>query len=182
MDAFVGEIRAVGFNFAPRNWAFCQGQILPINQYTALFSLLGTTYGGDGRSTFALPDLRGRAAVQAGQGGGLSNYPLGQRNGVENVTLLPAQLPAHTHSLGTAGSIGVTAAQGDLTSPVNNFLAATNNLNQYGEESTTGATMNPGSVTGTGGVQGGSAPHPNMMPYETINYIIALVGIFPPRS
>lgn len=173
-DQFVAEIRIVPFNFAPRGWAFCNGQILPISQNTALFSLLGTTYGGNGQSTFALPDLQGRAPLQQGQGPGLSLYDLGQTGGSQTVTLLTSEMPAHIH--GARAATGGNASQ----SPTNNIW------------STLGATRTPpplysdtqNSQMGAPAlnIAGGSLPHNNMPPYLTLNFIIALQGIFPPRS
>lgn len=181
MDPFLGEIRAVGFNFAPRGWALCQGQLLAISQSTALFSLLGTTYGGDGRSTFALPDLQGRAIVQTGQGPGLSQYVQGEETGTETVTLLSTQLPAHSHTVtgsGASSTIATNSITGNSTSPANNYLANAVG-NQYGEEAV--GTMAAGSVSGTAGSAGGNLPHNNLMPYLALYYIIALVGIYPQR-
>jgi len=180
MDPFVGEIRAIGFNYAPNNWAFCQGQLMPINRYTALFSLLGTTYGGDGRTTFALPDLRGRLIVHPGQGGGLSRYTLGQVSGTENTTLLVTQLPAHTHGLGSDLAVGATTAVGSVASPAGSVPALNGSVQRY--SSTSDTLMATTSVTGTAAATGGSTPHSNIMPYLSLNYIIALAGIFPQRS
>ena len=180
MDAFVGEIRAVGFNFAPRGWALCNGALMPINRSTALFSILGTQYGGDGSTTFALPDLRGRAIVQTGQGPGLSNYVQGQMNGVEGVSLVLGQIPAHTHTV-TSAQLKANSATSNGTSPADSFLGGSGTVSQYGEEAA-GLTMATNSVTGDTSVAGAGAPHSNMMPYLVLNYIIALEGIFPPRS
>ncbi len=180
MDPFVGEIRAVGFNFAPRGWALCAGQLLPISQNTALYSLLGTQYGGDGRSTFGLPDLRGRAVVHPGQGPGLSGYTQGEMTGTENVTLLPPELPAHTHGTTAGTRVGASSTPGTQPSPANSFLANSGSVYQYGEESD-GTVMAPNMVTGMSGTAGSSTPHSNMMPYLVTNYIIALQGIFPQR-
>lgn len=177
MDPFVGEIRAVGFNFAPRGWALCQGQLLSITQNTALFSLLGTTYGGDGRSTFGLPDLRGRLVVNPGQGPGLSNYALGQLSGTETVELTSDQLPAHTHSLAGVG-VRVTSNPGNSTSPANALLAATEDLHY---SSGSGVQMAPDVLTGTATQVGGSTGHLNLMPYLALSYVIALQGIYPSR-
>ena len=172
-DPFVGEIRIFPFNFAPTGWAFCAGQLMPISQNTALFSLLGTFYGGDGKSTFALPDMQGNVAIQSGQGQGLSDYFLGQQAGVDNVTLLVSEIPLHTHNLmasnedGTQGSVthNITIA----TSVGGKLYTTTTNANVV--------TMNPQDLTPTGG----GLPHNNMMPYLTLNYCIALQGIFPAR-
>jgi microcystin-dependent protein len=174
-DQFVAEIRIFAGNFAPTGWAFCDGQILPISQNTALFSLLGTTYGGDGKATFALPNLQGSAPLQAGQGPGLSLRDLGQTGGAQSVTLLQSQLPSHSHrAQGRGGFLG------DQVSPANNVWSKA----QYGRQgspmySVTGAQqMSPGAISNAGGSQ----PHNNLMPYLTLNFIIALQGIFPPRS
>ena len=169
-DPFVAEIRIFGFNFAPIGWAFCDGQILPISQNTALFSLLGTTYGGDGKSTFALPDMQGNTPMMWGQGSGLSLYDLGQMSGSETVTLLVSEIPLHTHSMS-----GVEDDPSFKT-PANMFLAGGNQMYQTS-----------GAATGQAAFQalapaGGSLPHNNMMPYLTLNFCIALQGIFPPRG
>jgi len=172
-EPFIGQIMIVGFNFPPRNWAFCDGQLLSIAQNTALFSLLGTTYGGNGQTTFALPDLRGRVPVHAGQGPGLTPRPLGQSAGSETVTLITSQMPAHTHSLQAFNN------GGDQPNPQGNILAA---ANQIGQNIYTNVnpdtTMSPLSL----GTAGGSQPHNNMQPYLVLNFCIALYGIFPPRS
>ena len=168
---FIGEIRLFPYNFAPRGWAFCNGQILPIAQNTALFSLLGTTYGGNGQTTFALPDLRGRVANGSGQGPGLQNYSLGQVAGEESVTLLTTQLPAHTHPFTPPCNTDDPSAG----SPKNNFPATVGNPIYA---TTTNATMGAGTTGGSGGSQ----PHDNLQPYLTLNYCIALQGIFPSRN
>lgn len=180
MDPFLGEIRAVGFNYAPNNWALCQGQLLPINQNSALFALLGTTYGGDGRTTFGLPDLRGRLIVHPGQGAGLSRYTLGQLSGTENTTLLVTQLPTHTHGLSSDLVVGATTTNGSTASPAGNVLAPNTSMQRY--SSTSDTLMATTSVTGTAAATGGSTAHSNIMPYLSLNYIIALAGIFPQRS
>jgi microcystin-dependent protein len=169
-DPLLGEIMLVPYNFAPRGWAFCSGQILPIAQNTALFSLLGTTYGGNGQTTFALPDLRGRCALSSGQGPGLSNYSLGQLSGTETVTLIGNQLPIHSHT--------VAAVDDDATaSTPTNALPA--NIVAKGYSKAAGNTnMNPTMIGGGGGNQ----PHPNLQPYLALNYCIALEGIFPSRN
>lgn len=171
-EQYIGEIRMFGFNFAPVNWAICAGQIIPISSNTALFALLGTTYGGDGVTTFALPDLQGRVPLSQGQGPGLSDYVLGQRAGEENHTLITSEIPAHNHL--------VSASQAsDATTPVNDFLGNDSRtpLNIYAT-TTDGTIMNPRMI----GLTGGSLPHNNMQPYLCINFCIALYGIFPPRS
>jgi microcystin-dependent protein len=172
-EPFIAEIRIFGFNFAPRGWAFCDGQILPISQNTALFSLLGTTYGGDGRTVFALPNLRGSTPLQPGQGPGLSFHDLGETGGEPEVTLIGAEMPAHTHiAQGYAGAGG----QG----PTNNAWADPNQhgISVYASSSSQTAPMSPQALS----LNGGSQPHNNMMPYLVLNFCIALQGIFPPRS
>jgi len=176
-DVFVGEIRAVGFGFVPYGWAACDGSLLPINRYTALFSLLGTTYGGDGRTTFALPDLRSRAAVNAGQGPGLGNYALGMQVGMESVTLSQPQLPAHTHNAG--GTVNVSAKAGAETAAKGNFLG-TVLTNQYAEEAVA-TTMAADMISGSGSPTGGNQPHENRQPFLGMYYIIAMTGEFPQR-
>lgn len=168
MDPFLGEIRLVGFNFAPRGWADCNGQILPIAQNTALFSLLGTTYGGNGVNTFALPNLQGRAALHVGNLSGGSSYVLGEQGGTETVTLTTAQIPAHNHVFNAA------KRDPDSETATNNFL--TNGNNYANAPSDT--TMNPGSVGNTGG----GLPHNNLQPFLVVRFIIALEGIYPSRS
>jgi microcystin-dependent protein len=164
VDPFIGEIRLVPYNFAPRGWADCNGQTLPIAQYTALFSLLGTTYGGNGQTTFQLPNLQGRVAVHTDT----SNHVLGEQAGSETVTLTVAQIPAHNHAFNAA------ARDEDTNTVTNNFLS---NGNSYGLPPST-TTMNAGSIGPTGGGQ----PHENMQPYLVLRYIIALEGIYPSRS
>jgi len=175
MEPFLGQLMLVAFNYPPKGWAFCAGQILPINQNQALFALLGTTFGGNGVNTFALPDLRGRAAMGFGQGAGLPNYNLGQVSGTESVTLIQSQLPTHTHQL--SGSTNVQS----VASPAGNALAElTNqsNFNVYKANGVPAGTLNPASVSNFGGSQ----PHTNQAPYLTMNWVIALQGIFPSRN
>ena len=167
-EPFLGQIMLVPYNFAPRGWAFCTGQILPIAQNTALFSLLGTTYGGNGQTTFALPDLRGRVPISSGQGPGLSSYDLGEVGGEESVTLLVNELPAHNHLVGASD---VEVAQGSV--PKDQVLALGN---YYGPTPDTVMAVNMIQPTG------GSQPHENRQPYLTLNYCIALEGIFPSRN
>ena len=169
-DPFIGEIRLFAGNFAPRNWAFCSGQILSIAQNTALFSLLGTTYGGNGQTTFALPDLRGRVPMGRGQGPGLSPRDLGEVAGAENVTLTSNQIPAHRHALRAS----TTAAS--VTTP-GGALLGTTSVNSY-DTASASVAMAPGAI----GITGGSQPHNNMAPTQTLNYIIALFGVFPSRA
>src|SRR5213075_1551397 len=168
---YVGEIRMFGGNFAPAGWMFCEGQLLPISENETLFNLLGTTYGGDGQSTFALPDLRGRAPVHMGQGQGLSNYNEGQVSGAEALTLVTNQIPQHTHlfqSQCNTGSQNTTAFSGKAAYPGatsgSTYAAATDG--------------NMGSQPGGGGITGGNQPHENMQPFLAVNFIIALEGIF----
>jgi microcystin-dependent protein len=167
---FVAEIRMFAGNFAPTGWALCNGQILPISQNTALFSLLGTTYGGNGQSTFALPNLQDSVPMHPGQGQGLSLRDLGEQGGSESVTLLTSEIPLHTHTLRASSEIGEDRTVTDESiaqSTGGNLYAAPNNLTQMAPEALPPA--------------GGSLPHNNMMPYLTLNFIIALQGIFPPR-
>jgi microcystin-dependent protein len=166
---WVGEILLVPYNFAPKGWAECQGQLMTISQNTALFSLLGTTYGGDGKSNFALPDLRGRTPISSGQGPGLSDYFLGQTGGEETVTLTLNQIPAHTHTV--IGSANVA----NVATPGGAVWATQSLLNIYGSSSD--SPMAPGAI----GMTGSNLPHDNLSPYLTLNYIIALQGIFPSR-
>lgn len=173
-DPFVAEIRMFGCNFPPRGWATCAGQLLPISQNTALFSLLGTTYGGDGKTNFALPDLQGRAALQPGQGAGLSLYDLGQSGGTETVTLLTSEMPVHTHS--ARGIVTGTSQDpaGAVWAGIGNRRPAPNLFaNAVGSSQ----TMSPQSTS----LAGGSLPHNNLMPYLTVNFCIALQGVFPQR-
>lgn len=178
-DPFVGEIAVVAFNFAPRGWAFCAGQLLPISQNTALFSLLGTTYGGDGKSTFALPNFQGNFAIAPGQGPGLSLYDLGQEGGTTNVSLLQSEIPGHIHTMsaGTANANTNTASGSQLAKGFKGNLQSSNSARFYSAVAPA-AGMAPTALSPTGGSQ----PHNNMMPYLTLNYIIALQGVFPPRT
>jgi microcystin-dependent protein len=172
---FLAEIRIFPFNFAPTGWAFCNGQLLPISQNTALFSLLGTTFGGDGKSNFALPNLQGRVPLGPGQGPGLSPYNLGDAGGEVTVTLLASQMPVHTHAM------QVAAQEGALNNPgPQNALSRSHPGYNYTTPASAGTltTLAGGAV----GVSGSSQPHNNLMPYLTLNFCIALVGVFPPRS
>ncbi|AVS75093.1 phage tail protein [Paracidovorax cattleyae] len=174
MDPFIGEISIFAGNYPPRGWAFCQGQILSISQNAALFSLLGTTYGGNGTTTFALPDLRGRIPLGQGQGPGLQTYVQGQVGGQEAVTLLNSQMPMHVHPT----SVAVSSSAGNTAAPNGRYLAASDQRNnQYTDQNGNG---NLGGVSG--GVAGGSQSHENMQPYLCINFIIALQGVFPSRN
>jgi microcystin-dependent protein len=170
-EPFVAEIRVFGFNFPPKGWAACNGQLLPIAQNTALFSLLGTTYGGDGRSTFGLPDLRSRFPVHAGQGPGLTSRSLGEVGGSAEVALNSAQVPAHTHALMAALSPTSPAPAGNALAPINGGAAA------Y-RSGTVAAVMATSSI----GPAGGGQPHENRHPYQALQFCIALVGVYPPRA
>lgn len=169
---FVAEIRMVPFNFPPTGWAFCNGQLLPLSQNTALFSLLGTFYGGDGKSTFALPDLQGSVPLHQGQGPGLSIYDLGQTGGTEFVTLLQSEMPIHTH---TNQGTGITSMANNLT-PEASAWSGSASL-RYTDQAPN-QTMSPTALA----VAGGSLPHNNRHPYLAVNFIIAMQGVFPPRS
>jgi microcystin-dependent protein len=178
---FLAEITMFGFNFAPKGWAFCQGQLLPISQNTALFSLLGTTYGGDGKSTFALPNLQDQTAVSFGQGPGLEEYFLGEPIGVPAVTLLTTEMPSHSHSFSANTSPGttVTAAGNQLGVGQGGTKQNSYNANVFSTaiaNATTGLSPNAISIAGS------SLPHNNMQPYLTLNFCIAMQGVFPPRS
>jgi len=179
MDPFVAEIRIFGFNFAPTGWAFCNGQLMPISQNTALFSLLGTFYGGDGKSTFALPDLEGAVPTQQGQGPGLQQWFLGEQQGSDSVTLLTSEIPLHPHSFQalnaqatTADPSGAALAKGFYDNGSTGGAAA------FFQTQAPDVQMNPFTI----GVSGGSLPHNNLMPYLVMNYCIALQGVFPPRG
>jgi microcystin-dependent protein len=172
-DPFVAEIRIFPFNFAPKGWAFCDGQILPISQNTALFALLGTTYGGDGKSTFALPDLQGNSPMHPGQGQGLSLRDLGEIGGEETVTLLVSEIPVHTHIVNSSAILSTTS-----TPASNMVLSRSVNGTAYGVLDNTGTQVfGPEALAPAGG----SLPHNNLQPYLVLNYCIALQGVFPPR-
>lgn len=172
-EPFIAEIRIFAGNFAPRGWAFCDGQLLPISQNTALFSLIGTTYGGDGRTTTALPNLQGRAPMHPGRGPGLTERRLGQKGGVETVTLSEAQMPNHTHSMNAANR------NGEDRPAVGNALARSTGGAMYQTNTTANLVdMANQALPATGGSQS----HNNMQPFLTMNFIIALVGLYPSRS
>ena len=171
MDPFVAEIRIFGFNFAPKGWAFCDGQLLPLSQNTALFSLLGTTYGGDGKSNFALPDMQGNAPMHPSQGPGLSLHDLGETGGSQTVTLLQSEIPSHSHSMMASNSDSISQ------SPAASLLAGgVGGISLYGAP----PPQVQLSVNAIAPV-GGGLPHNNMMPYLTLNFCIALQGVFPAR-
>ena len=169
-DQFLGEIRMAGFNFVPTGWAACNGQLLPISQNTALFALLGTYYGGDGKSTFALPNLQGSVPMHQGQGQGLTNRFIGQEGGSEFITLLNSEIPLHTH--GVSAVLG-NGAQG---SPAGASWSVVRNGTAYAANG--GAIMAPDALA----LAGGSLPHNNLQPYLVVNFIIAMQGVFPPRQ
>jgi microcystin-dependent protein len=171
-DPFVAEIRIFPFNFAPRGWAFCDGQLLPISQNTALFSLLGTTYGGDGKSNFALPNMQGNAPMHPGQGPGLSLHDLGETGGSETVSLLESEIPSHSHTL--RADILDIADTNVVSSNASLALSSGGTLYQ----STPNGNMSDNAITPAGGDQ----PHNNLQPYLTLSFCIALQGIFPPRT
>lgn len=174
-DPFLAEIRIFAGNFAPRGWALCDGQILPISQNTALFSLLGTTYGGDGRSTFGLPNLQGSVPVGSGQAPGLSYYDLGEVGGATTVSVIPSEMPAHTHT--AFGSTNV----GSQVSPSGGIWAAPGAARGLAVYSAS-AGSSPAMSAAAFAPSGGSQPHNNMPPFLTLNFIIALQGIYPPRT
>jgi microcystin-dependent protein len=180
-EPFVAEITMFGFNFPPRGWAFCQGQLLPISQNTALFSLLGTMYGGDGKSNFALPDLQDNAVISWGQGAGLTNYSQGETGGVATVALLQSEIANHNHFFNATTNQGTTATSSgnQLGLAQGGTKQNTFNANIYSTnpaQATTG--LSPLAITPSGS----SFPHNNMQPYLTLNFCIAMQGVFPPRS
>lgn len=168
---YLGSICMVGFNFAPIGWALCNGQLLPISQYDALFALIGTTYGGDGQNTFALPNLQGRFPIHRGLGPGLPQYTLGESGGQESVTLTLNQIPVHNHTL------AVNTNGGSSDNPTGNYMASNSEGIKY-FSSSAGSSANAGSI----GITGGSQPHNNMPPYLCVNFIIAIEGIYPPQN
>ena len=172
-EPFIGEVKIISWNFPPKGWAYCNGQLLPINQNQALFSILGTTYGGDGRSNFVLPNLQGCAPLQAGQGPGLSLYELGESGGVETVTLLQTEMPAHAH-----GVQGTAVAATSATPTGNTWGAAGRGRPKAYASGAATVQMHPFGTS----VAGGRQPHNNMPPYLGLTFIIALQGIYPSRS
>ena len=173
MDPFVAEIRIFPFNFAPRGWAWCDGQLLPLSQNTALFSLLGTTYGGTGKSNFALPDLQGRAPMHPGQGPGLSLHDLGETGGSETVSLLESEIPSHSHTQRCASD------DGDLKAPTSTRVLGRSTNGFLYQNSVNGLQMTADSALAPAG---GDQPHNNMQPYLTFYFNIALQGVYPPRT
>ena len=172
-NPFVAEIRIFPFNFAPKGWAFCAGQLLPISQNTALFSLLGTQYGGDGRSNFGLPNLQGNVAMHTDQYSGGGNFPIGSGGGSNTVMLLTSEIPAHGHNVQVEGGHLST----DLVTPSDNVPGNTSPTKIYSTNARPPATMNPNMIAPAGGNQ----PHNNLQPFLVLNYCIALQGVFPPR-
>jgi len=173
MDPFVAEIRIYPFNFAPKGWAFCDGQLLPLSQNTALFSLLGTTYGGDGKSNFALPNMQGNAPMHPGQGPGLSLHDLGETGGSETVSLLESEIPSHSHSMGAQN-----VPLGTVQTPTGNVFSHPASGNLFNKANPAVVNMADQTLAPAGGDQ----PHNNMQPYLTLNFCIALQGVFPPRT
>ena len=171
-DPFVAEIRIFPFNFAPKGWAFCNGQLMPLSQNTALFSLLGTTYGGDGKSTFALPNLQDSASMHPGQGPGLSLHDLGEAGGSKTVSLLESEIPVHTHAFRANNTTA------DSGTPTDSSVGRTG-FNAY--QTTINANLTQMATQGVS-LAGGSQPHNNLQPYLTLNFCIALQGVFPPRG
>jgi microcystin-dependent protein len=187
---YIGEVILVGFNFAPTGWAMCNGQLMSIAENDALFNLIGTTYGGDGQTTFALPDLRGRVPISQGQGAGLSNYAIGESGGAETVTITVAQTPQHAHTIDPATLTATAKCKnglGNQQTPVGNVLAveAADASLPYGNAAPN-ANMSSGAVTLSGtvtaGASGGSQPHDNLQPHLVMNYCISLFGVFPSQS
>jgi len=178
-EPFVAQITMFGFNFPPTGWAFCQGQLMPISQNTALFSLLGTMYGGDGKSTFGLPDIQGSACVSVGQGAGLSDYVEGEAVGQDTVTLTNGEIPVHSHGLMATTNQGtVLASAGNQLSKAFGGGKQASFTGNYLSTNAPNSAMSPLAIT----TSGGSQPHNNMQPYLTLNFCIALQGVYPPRS
>jgi len=171
-EPFLAEVRIVGFNFAPRGWAFCDGQILPINQNQSLYSLLGTTYGGDGRTSFALPDLRGRTPIHVGRSNGGESHQLGSKSGEETHTLSVSEMPQHAHSLSASRD------QGTADIPRAGQVLARSARDVYRDQVTSLTPLIPAAITHVGGGQA----HENMQPYLALNFCIALQGLFPSRN
>lgn len=174
-EPFIGEIRMAGFNFAPRGWALCDGQLIAISQNSAMFSLLGTSYGGDGRTTFGLPELRGRTPVHQGAGPGLTGRSMGQRGGQQSVTLTESQIPSHSH----VATMRAESRPGNAATPEGNIIAAGSNIfraNTPAEDK----VMDPNSVLVSN--TGGNQAHDNMAPFQVVNFVIAMIGLYPSRS
>lgn len=181
-EPFIGEVKLLGFNFAPKGYSTCQGQILSIAQNTALFSLLGTTYGGNGQTTFGLPDLQGRMPIGQGQGAGLPFYSMGEVGGTVSTTLTSANMPAHVHTLNSARvNIKASTANAGETSP-DGTVPATTGTPAYADTAQTGIFTGGAAITGTTDITGGNQPFSILNPYLCMNYSIALQGIFPSRN
>jgi microcystin-dependent protein len=178
-DPYIGEIRMFAGNFPPNGWAFCEGQLLAISEYDTLYALIGTTYGGDGQTTFALPDFRGRIPVHQGQGPGLSHKQMGEQGGTETVTLGLTQLPIHTHALGVATS--AVSQVGNSLSPTAKHWSRLGGERGYGDTANVALATDAITAPVLAG-QGGSQPHNNLVPYLCVNFIISLFGIFPSQS
>lgn len=182
-EPFIGEIKLLGFNFAPKSYQTCAGQILAIASNTALFSLLGTTYGGNGTTTFALPDLQGRMPIGQGSGSGLSSHSMGEKSGSENVTLLTANMPAHVHTVNNVSvRMMVNNSISDIGEPAGVYPGKNDSNQVYAENPSPGNFMAPATVGGTTDITGSNMPISIMNPYLVINYSIALYGIFPSRN
>ena len=183
-EPFIGEIIMFAGNFAPRGWALCDGQLLPIAQNAALFSILGTTYGGDGRTTFGLPEMRGRVPMHPGNGPGLTSRSLGQRSGVENVTLVTQQIPSHGHTATTTSTLRATSANGRVNAPAGNILANDGNDRIYNDRVAPDVSLSTAAIESTTSVAdtGGNQSHTNVQPFTVVNFIIALQGTFPSRN
>lgn len=175
MEPFVGQIILVGFNFAPYGWFLCQGQLIPIAQYDTLYALIGTTYGGDGQNTFAVPDLRGRVPTHQGQGSGGSPYVIGEQTGTESVTLTSSQIGSHTHQFNVSALFANTTTPGNTTALAP--ASTGKDIFVYGT-SAPNTSLAPGSIS----TAGGNIPHENRQPFQAFNYIIAWAGIFPARN
>lgn len=185
MAPYIGEIRIFGGNFAPAGWAFCNGQLMPISENDALFNLIGTTYGGDGQETFALPDLRGRVPVHMGTGSDGINYLIGEMGGTEEVTLTVQQIPNHSHKLKGAGLLAMGSVKGNSSNPTSRYPAMVPGTNLYSTTIKDGLFMEDPNVANPSSIlspSGGSQPHNNMQPYLAVNFIISLYGIFPSQT
>ncbi len=181
-EPLIAEIRMFGGNFAPRGFAFCEGQLMSIAQDTALFSLIGTTYGGDGQVTFGLPDLRGRFPMHRGQGPGLSSHTEGELSGAENISITQTNLPPHQHTLNATGNPGSLAAGGSGDTPAGHIFAGSATDENYSPVANANGVMAPFQVTGTTGPVGGAQPFPITQPSLAVSFIIALEGVYPSRN
>ncbi len=181
MTPYVGAVFAFGFDFAPIGWNLCDGSLLSISEYQVLYSLIGTTYGGDGSTNFAVPNLSGRVPVGVGQGPGLSNYPLAQKAGNERITLLPSNLPSHTHTV-LSSSLPVSGVSGNASSPYQDYFGVADSVIGSTYSSTGGGAALGTNPTAQSGITGSGYPIEIMNPYLTVNYCIAIEGMYPPRS